>query len=110
MSNVAIIDTLRTLANGSISASYAAVGSATSLPTRLICFTNNTDADMLFTDDPTVDKIFVAKGSFKLFDISTNRDAYESYIAFRKGTQFYVKQLAGPTTGSVYIEIIYGKS
>lgn len=110
MSNVAIIDTLRTLAHGSISGSYAAVGSAAILPIRLICFTNNTDGDMLFTDDLTVDKLFVAKGSFKLFDITSNRDNYDSYMALRSGTQFYVKQSTAPSTGSVYIEIIYGKS
>lgn len=110
MSNVAIIDTLRSLGNASISGSYAAVGSAISQPARLVCFTNNTDADMFFSDDGSNDKIFVAKGAFKLFDITTNRDAYDSYMALRAGTQFYVKQSAAPSTGSVYIEVIYGES
>jgi len=48
---VAVLDTLRTLANGSISGTYAAVGTPFTSPVRLICFTNNTDGDMLFTDD-----------------------------------------------------------
>lgn len=110
MSNVAILDTLRSLAFGGISGSYAAVGSATSYPARLVCFTNNTDADMFFSDDGVNNKIFVAKGGFKLFDVTSNRDAYDSYMALRAGTQFYVKQSSAPSTGSVYIEVIYGYS
>lgn len=110
MSNVAVLDTLRTLAFGSISGTYAAVGAAVAHPIRLICFTNNTDADMFFSDDGVNNKIFVAKGSFKLFDITTNRDNYDSYMALRAGTQFYVKQSSAPGSGAVYIEIIYGYS
>lgn len=110
MSNVAVLDTLRSLGFASISANYAAVGSSISFPTRIVCFVNNTDGDMFFSDDGTNNKIFVAKGSFKLLDLTSNRDNYDSYIAFRAGTQFYVKQSTAPTTGSVYIEIIYGNS
>jgi len=110
MSNVAVLDNLRTLAFGSISGNYAAVGTPISSPARLICFTNDTDADMFFSDDGVNNKLFVAKGSYKLFDITTNRDAYDSYMALRAGTQFYVKQSSAPGSGAVYIEVIYGES
>lgn len=108
MSEVAVIDTLRTLANGSISGVYAAVGVPTSYPSRVICFTNNTDGDMYFTDDPTRDEIFVAKGAFKLFDVTTNQAKVDGFFAFPARQQFYVKQSSAPSTGSVYIEVIYG--
>lgn len=108
MSEVAVLDTLRTLANGSISAVYAAVGTPTSRPTQLICFTNNTDGDMFFTDDPTRDELFVARGSFKLFDITTNQYATDGFFAFPARQQFYVRQSSAPSTGAVYIEVIYG--
>lgn len=108
MSQVATIDTLRTLASGSIGAAYAVVGTPASKPIRIVCFTNNTDADMLFSDDGVNNKLFIAHGSFKLFDVTTNRDTVGPILAFAEGTQYWVKQASAPSTGSVYIEMIYG--
>jgi hypothetical protein len=105
----AVIDTLRTLANGSITGSYVAVGTAFGHPVRLICITNNTDGDMLFSTDGSTDQLFVARQSFKLFDLTTNHGQYDSTFVLPIGTQFYVKRSTVPTTGSVYIETIYGR-
>ena len=106
---IATIDNLRSLGNASIGASFTAVGSRTPHPTRLICFTNNTDGDMFFSDDGVNNKLFVAKGSFKLFDITTNRDNNSVQFSFLANTQFYVAYATMPSTGSVYIEVIYGQ-
>lgn len=104
----AYFDEIRTLAFGGISGAYATVGSPLEFPGRGICFTNNTQGDMLFTDDNTVDKIFVAAGSFKLWDIQSNMNAqFDDKFVIPIGTQFYVKQSTAPVAGSVYIEIIY---
>lgn len=103
------IDTLRTLAFGSISASYAAVGTPFAQPVRLICITNNTAGDMLFSTDGVNDMLFVAKGGFKLFDLGTNRYNVAQTWALPAGTQFYVKQSTAPTSGSVYIEALWGE-
>lgn len=108
VATVCVIDTLRSLANGSISGTYAAVGTKFGHTVRLICFTNATDGDMLFTDDLSVDKLFIAANSFKLFDLTTNRENNSPIFVLPKNTQFYVKQSTAPTTGSVYIECIYG--
>lgn len=108
MAQVATIDSLRNLGFAAIGAAYAAVGSAAVKPIRIICFTNGTDADMIFTDDLTKNKLFVAAGSFKLFDISTNRDTFDSMLVLNAGSQYYVKQVTAPSKGSVYIEMIYG--
>jgi hypothetical protein len=108
MAQVATIDSLRSLGFAAIGAAYVAVGSAATKPIRIICFTNGTDADMIFTDDLTKDKLFVGKGSFKLFDISTNRDTFDSMMVFGAGSRYYVKQVAAPSSGSVYVEMIYG--
>lgn len=106
------LDTLRSLAYTGISGTYAAVGSAFAYNARIICITNTTDADMIFSDDNTVSagKLFVAKGSFKLFDLTSNiipqkDDSLELSI----GTIMYVKQSAAPSSGSVYVEVIYGQ-
>lgn len=101
-------ETLRSLAHGSISGSYAAVGTPLTNPARLVCLTNNTDGDMLFSLDGINDTFFVAKGSFKLFDVTANRRSIDLIFAFAANTQFYVKQSTAPTAGSVYIEVLYG--
>lgn len=102
------LEALRSLAFGSISGSYAAVGTPTSNPVRLVCITNNTEGDMFFSLDGTTDQLFVAAGSFKLFDITTNhRPVNQDDFVFEQGTQFYVKQSTAPVSGSVYIEVMY---
>lgn len=104
------LEPLRSLDFASISASYTAVGSPVSHPIRLICFSNDTQGNMLFSRDPTLSagEVFVAKGSFKLFDIQSNLNVNkeDSYV-FRNGTQWYVKQIGAPVSGSVYIEVVY---
>jgi len=103
------IDTVRTVAFGGISGSYAPVGTPFANPVRLICFTNTTDGDIFFSDDGINNKLFVPKGSFKLFDLNTNRYGNAEQWVFAAGTQFYVKQSTAPTLGSVYIECLWGQ-
>lgn len=104
----AFFDEIRTLAFGGISGSYADVGTPTEFLARGVCFTNNTQGDMMFTDDVTKDKIFVAAGSFKLWDIQSNiNPQFDDRYVIPIGTQFSVKQLAAPVDGDVYIEVIY---
>lgn len=103
---VATIDTIRTLAHTGISGSFAAVGIPLSFPTRLICFTNNTDGDMFFSDNATANQLFIAAGSFKLFDLNTNRLNQQQLWVFATGTQFYVVESTTPSKGAVYIECL----
>ena len=108
--NRAILDVLRTLAFGSISGTYTAVGSPQAYQARIICFTNTTDADMIFSMDGTTDQLIVPAGGFKLFDITTNhRPVNQDDFCFSNGTQWYVKQASSPSKGSVYIEIVYAQ-
>lgn len=108
MSQTVTIDTLRTLAHGSISGTYAAVGTATTGMTRLVCITNNTNADCTFSTNGTADQLFVAQGSFKLFDLNTNRQTSDQLWVLPTGTQFYVATAGSATSGSVYVEVLYG--
>lgn len=108
MKNKIQADTLRSLAFGSISGSYAAVGTALTVRAKIICITNNTEGDMIFSTDGSTDHLYVPAGSFKLFDVSTNyRAVNQDECVFPIGTQFYVKQDTAPVSGSVYIEILY---
>lgn len=108
MTQRANIEALRSLAFGSISGSYANVGTATANPTRIICITNDTEGNMIFSRDGSTDEIFVAAGSFKLFDLTSNaRPVNQSDLVFETGTQWSVKQDEAPVSGSVYIEVIH---
>lgn len=101
-------DELRSLASGGISGAYATVGGPLTVLGRIITITNNTEGDMLLTTDNTRDEMFVAAGSYKLYDIQANQnDKFDDKYVIPIGTQFYVKQLEAPVSGSVYIEIIY---
>lgn len=110
MKSQAELEPLRSLAFGSISGTYAVVGTPFDFPSRIICFTNGTEGDMLFSRDGSTDELFVAAGSFKLFDLSTNhRPTNQDDFVFEVGTQWYVKQLEAPVSGSVYIETVHAR-
>lgn len=104
---VARFDILRSLAFGGISGTYALVGTPFLFPVRLICFTNNADGDVLFSDDGVNDKLFVAAHSFKLFDVTSNRGTIGNIWSLPVNEQWYVKQSTVSTLGAVYIEAIY---
>ncbi len=112
MKTQADLEPLRSLAFGSISATYAAVGTPFEFPSRLICFTNATQGNMVFSRDTSISagELFVAAGAFKLFDMATNhKPCNQDDFVFEKGTQWYVKQLEAPVSGSVYIETIHAR-
>ena len=100
-------DTLRSLGFAGISGAYAVVGSSTTELTRLVSFMNDTDGDLIVTNDNTVDKIFLKAGSYKIFDVQSNiNPQFDDRYVLPIGTQWYVKQSTAPTTGSVYIEML----
>jgi hypothetical protein len=102
-------DALRSLAFGSISGSYAALGSPLGFNWKMFKITNNTDGDMFISTDGTTDNLFVPATSFVLYDLSTNAPpvSVNDTFCMAIGTQFYVKQSTSPSTGAVYIEGIY---
>lgn len=105
-------DTLRSLAFGSISGTYAAVGTALTVNPRIMCITNKTQGDMIFsTDSSNADgQIIVPAGSFKLYDLTSNLvPGKDDSFVIAVGTQFYVKQVTAPTSGAVYIEFVYAE-
>ena len=108
MSSRAFFESIKTLAFGGISAAYAAVGSATTNPIRVFCISNNTAGDMYFTTNLSQDEMFLAAGSFRLYDIQSNiNPQFDDKFVFPVGTQFYVKQITAPVSGDVYVECIF---
>lgn len=106
-SQIVSVDALRTLAFGSISGTYAALGIPFAHPMRMICIVNNTNGDLTFSFDTVNDNLFVPAGGFKLFDLTTNKNDPDTTFVFRIFTQVYVK--GSPSSGSVYLEAIYGQ-
>ena len=104
-------DSLRSLAFGGISGSYAAVGSAIAHNWRMFRITNATQGNMFFSLDGTTDNFFIPAGGFLLYDLSTNTPPVSEVDNFvlQVGTTFYVKQSTAPTSGAVYIEGLYAK-
>jgi hypothetical protein len=98
------------LAFGSIGATFSPVGAPFSYQARIICFTNTTNEDVIFSMDGSTDQLIVPAGSFKLFDITMNhRPVNMDDFVFSIGTQWYVRYTAAPGSGAVYIEVVYAQ-
>ena len=107
MSVKALFQPLRSRAASDISSSYAVVGTEIDVPFRIFRINNATQGNLLLSTDGTTDMIFIQAGAAVIYDVSTNKQL-EPVFAFPAKTQFYVKQVSAPTSGSVYIEVIYG--
>jgi hypothetical protein len=101
-------EALRSLAFGSISGTYAGVGTPLANPSRLIMFQNTTDALLIVSFDGITDHLPVPANGFVLLDVTANKTVSQGfYIA--EGTRFYVKeQSAPPSSGNFYISSFYG--
>lgn len=102
------IDTLRSVAFGSITNTYAALGTPLGHQTRIIHFINDTDAGVFISTDGTNNMLYIPAGSFILYDLTTNRESAASTFVFAVGTQFYIKYNTAPSKNSFYIACVYG--
>lgn len=103
-------ESLRTLGFGDISAAYAPVEGPLLNQVRAFCITNNTQGDMIFSLDNTNvnGHMFVAAGSYKLYDVQANMNAqFDDKYVLAVGDQFYVKQNTAPVSGDIWIECLY---
>lgn len=100
-------DTIRSIAFGSISGSYAAIGTPFGHAMRIIRVVNATQGDMFISFDGVNNNLFLPAGSFVLYDYSTNTEP-SVYFQLAKNTQVYCKQSTAPISGAVYVEAIYG--
>lgn len=107
-SKIVRFDAYRTLAFGSISGTFAAVGSPLSKPIRLIKFVNTSTVDLIVSFDATTNNIYLPASSFDLYDLNANQDPGYDF-KMQVGTQIYVKQASGaPSSGGLFVMGIYG--
>lgn len=107
--NVARLDEIRSINFSGISGTYAPVGSAFEHVVRIICFTNNTDGDLMVSLNNEVDNLFIPAGGFKLFDLTTNKGGITVSFVFPPTTRIFVKQVTAPTSGDFYVECAYAR-
>lgn len=95
----------RTLAFGSISGTYAKVGSPLANPARVVVLQNTTDANVTFSFDGTNDTITLPTKTSVTLDVCANRTPQNSYF-IASGTQIWVKGTVG--SGAVFVSVFYG--
>lgn len=104
----AVFDAVREVAFGSIGASYAALGGVTTDQARIITFQNSTNEDVYISLNGSSNQIRLAANNCRAFDFTANEVTPDG-LFIPKGTQFYIKYVsAGPTSGAVWIEVVYG--
>lgn len=64
---------------------------------------------MLISFDGTTDNLIVPAGSFVLYDVTTNREEAITYFVFAAGTQAFIKYVSAPSSGTIYLECLYGQ-
>ncbi len=101
-----LAETLRTLAFGSISGTYAALGTALANPCRILYIVNNTDALLTFSFDGVNDHFVIPSMSFMILDVTSNMSIPGGWLTIAQGTKIYVK--GSPGSGSVYLSVFYG--
>lgn len=100
-------EAVREVAFGSISGTYAALGSALSDHARLVCINNSTNDEVYVSFNGTTNHLRLAASSFKLFDLTSNQVGQDG-LFMSVGTIVYIKQVSGaPSSGSVWVEVMY---
>ena len=98
---------IKSLAFGSIGASYAAIGVRFENPIPFLIIQNLTDALLTFSFTGNTDHFVLPANGQIVIDASSNK-SFGDGLFFAVNTQMYVKRSGTPTIGSVYITTFYG--
>lgn len=100
-----LFEPMRTVAFGSITTGYTAVGTPFTHPARQIYIQNTTNGLLSFSIDGVDDHFVVAGNGFLIVDTTSNKTIDQGFF-FSRGTQIYVKYITAPSSGTLYISII----
>lgn len=101
-------ETLRSIAFGDISSTYAPVGTPLEFAARQFMLQNSTDAAIFFSLNGTDDHMVLPAGGFFLSDVMSNNSNVGAGWVLPAGSQWSVRTDGSPSSGSVYIASIYG--
>lgn len=99
-------EVLRTLAFGSISGTYAGIGTSLLHPCRILYIVNTTDALLIFSFDGVNDHFVIPSQSYILIDVTSNMTLTGGAFAIAQGQRIYVK--GSPGSGTVYLSVFFG--
>lgn len=77
---------------------------------RVIYILSTVNAPLMFSTDGFNDHFAIAASGYIVLDVTTNHLINEEGWFFPVGTQFYVRNLGSPTSGDVYLSVIYGSN
>lgn len=97
-------ETMRSIAFGSIGASYTIIGSAFNHPVSKLFIQNLTDVDLLFSHDGTNNSFLLPTEGMYVLDITFDGN---NSVSIPQGDALYVKQSGVPSTGGVYLTVYY---
>lgn len=99
---------LRSLAFGSVSGTYAAVGTPFAYAIREIKVTNLTNANLLISFDGVTNHDVVAATSAYIYDYCSNRADLGGALSQSAGQTLFVKsETSNPSSGNLYVTVIY---
>lgn len=102
---------LRSLAFGSISGTYTALGTPLANASHILNIDNLTDADVLVSFDGITDHTIVPAGSGKIIDYASDKIDPVGKLLQPQNTQVYIKQAStAATVKAVYLTTIYGST
>lgn len=102
-------DIVKELAAGSIGAGYTAIGTQLYYASRVLILANLTNADVMLSDNGADDKLPLAAGDKFVVDLTANNAANDPWFYPAKRI-WHVKRIGTPTTGSVYVISLYGRT
>ena len=99
---------LRTLLFSGISGTYYGVGAELAHPARNTYILNNTDRVLVFSFDGVTDHLVLPSLGYWFYDITSNKSRDQGFY-LAEGERLYVKTpTTAPTTGAVYLSVMYG--
>lgn len=99
-------EVLRSLAFGSISGTYAGLGTPFQDAIRILHMVNTTDVVITCSVDGVNDNWVIAPSSYLIIDLTANATSVGGSACIAAGTRIYIK--GAPTVGSVYLTVWYG--
>lgn len=100
-------ENLRTIDFGDILTTYVLVGAPFQNPVRMMKIVNETDQGIFISFDGIDDKDYVPATSGQIYDYCSNKADSAGSLEQSAYTRIYVRSAATPTSGSVYVTIIY---
>jgi len=101
---------IRSVAFGSITNTFALVGTTFTQPVRQLKIVNNTNAVMLINyDGGSATKDVAPASSIYIYDYSSNKEANGEVFEQAIGEGVYVKYASAPTSGTFYVVTIYAR-